>query len=157
MKHFDNFRILNCSAMGKSNLSAITFRWSVMGSCWTRYKLPIIASCHGLFFISWLRWRKTWTSIGHNRLLYHLPLISKIFHLINWLLIDFVDYIRTFTWDKKLEHIVKKGLGSGLPTIVSPEQYKARFCNAMKKYFLQSPNQWEDLDKGLICNISPIS
>ncbi|XP_063893105.1 1-phosphatidylinositol 3-phosphate 5-kinase [Helicoverpa armigera] len=63
----------------------------------------------------------------------------------NTLVLGIIDYIRTFTWDKKLEHLVKKNLGSGQPTVVSPEQYKSRFCSATKKYFLQCPAHWDHL------------
>ncbi|KAJ8713700.1 hypothetical protein PYW07_014070 [Mythimna separata] len=63
----------------------------------------------------------------------------------NTLVLGIIDYIRTFTWDKKLEHLVKKNLGSGQPTVVSPEQYKARFCSATRKYFLQCPAHWDHL------------
>ncbi|CAK1544870.1 unnamed protein product [Leptosia nina] len=61
------------------------------------------------------------------------------------LVLGIIDYIRTFTWDKKLEHLVKKNLGSGQPTVVSPEQYKRRFCAAARKYFLQCPEHWHQL------------
>lgn len=52
-----------------------------------------------------------------------------------------LDYIRTYTWDKKLESWVKDAsfLGGGAlkgePTIVTPKQYKARFRSAMERYF----------------------
>lgn len=43
------------------------------------------------------------------------------------LVVGIVDYIRTFTWDKKLESWVKDsgflgGAGKGEPTIVTPKQ-----------------------------------
>ncbi|XP_032520760.2 putative 1-phosphatidylinositol 3-phosphate 5-kinase isoform X1 [Danaus plexippus] len=56
-----------------------------------------------------------------------------------------IDYIRTFTWDKKLEHLVKKNLGSGQPTVVSPDQYRRRFSAATRKYFLHCPSHWDHL------------
>ncbi|XP_037294828.1 putative 1-phosphatidylinositol 3-phosphate 5-kinase isoform X3 [Manduca sexta] len=59
------------------------------------------------------------------------------------LVLGIIDYIRTFTWDKKLEHLVKKNLGSGQPTVVSPEQYKRRFCAACRKYFLHAAAHWD--------------
>ncbi|XP_013172459.1 PREDICTED: putative 1-phosphatidylinositol 3-phosphate 5-kinase isoform X1 [Papilio xuthus] len=61
------------------------------------------------------------------------------------LVLGVIDYIRTFTWDKKLEHLVKKNLGSGQPTVVSPEEYRRRFCAACRKYFLQCPAHWDHL------------
>jgi 1-phosphatidylinositol-3-phosphate 5-kinase len=50
------------------------------------------------------------------------------------------DYIRTYTWDKKLESWVKEsaflgGAGKGEPTIVTPKQYRQRFISAMDRYF----------------------
>jgi 1-phosphatidylinositol-3-phosphate 5-kinase len=67
----------------------------------------------------------------------------------------YVDYIRTFTWDKKLETMVKSsGILGGqgkLPTVVSPELYRARFIAAMHQYFLPVPDRWTGLGKGLDC------
>jgi hypothetical protein len=60
-----------------------------------------------------------------------------------------VDFIRTFTWDKKLESWVKEsgilGGGGKEPTIVSPKQYKNRFRDAMDRYFLLVPDPWTHL------------
>ncbi|XP_063623605.1 putative 1-phosphatidylinositol 3-phosphate 5-kinase [Cydia splendana] len=61
------------------------------------------------------------------------------------LVLGIIDYIRTFTWDKKLEHLVKKNLGSGQPTVVSPDEYKSRFRKASRKYFLRAPSPWDHL------------
>ncbi|KAI1885278.1 hypothetical protein AGOR_G00218510 [Albula goreensis] len=65
------------------------------------------------------------------------------------LVVGIIDYIRTFTWDKKLEMVVKStGLLGGqgkMPTVVSPELYRARFCEAMDKYFLMVPDHWTGL------------
>ncbi|EIW66777.1 hypothetical protein TREMEDRAFT_34462 [Tremella mesenterica DSM 1558] len=64
------------------------------------------------------------------------------------LVVGIVDYIRTFTWDKKLESWVKDsaflgGAGKGEPTIVTPKQYKLRFRGAMEKnYFPAVPDRW---------------
>ena len=63
-------------------------------------------------------------------------------------LID-LDFIRTFTWDKRLEMWVKaSGLLGGhgkLPTVVAPELYCKRFCEAMDRYFLMVPDKWHGL------------
>ncbi|XP_012929973.1 1-phosphatidylinositol 3-phosphate 5-kinase isoform X8 [Heterocephalus glaber] len=68
----------------------------------------------------------------------------------NELVVGIIDYIRTFTWDKKLEMVVKStGILGGqgkMPTVVSPELYRTRFCEAMDKYFLMVPNHWTGLD-----------
>ncbi|XP_054870967.1 1-phosphatidylinositol 3-phosphate 5-kinase isoform X5 [Amphiprion ocellaris] len=65
------------------------------------------------------------------------------------LVVGIIDYIRTFTWDKRLEMVVKStGILGGqgkMPTVVSPELYRARFCEAMDKYFLMVPDHWAGL------------
>uniref|UniRef100_A0A3Q2V6B0 1-phosphatidylinositol 3-phosphate 5-kinase n=1 Tax=Haplochromis burtoni TaxID=8153 RepID=A0A3Q2V6B0_HAPBU len=65
------------------------------------------------------------------------------------LVVGIIDYIRTFTWDKRLEMVVKStGILGGqgkMPTVVSPELYRARFCEAMDKYFLMVPDHWTGL------------
>lgn len=58
----------------------------------------------------------------------------------NELVVGIVDYVRTYTWDKKLESWVKEsallgGGGRGEPTIVTPKQYRQRFIAAMERYF----------------------
>ncbi|XP_047193442.1 1-phosphatidylinositol 3-phosphate 5-kinase isoform X1 [Scophthalmus maximus] len=67
----------------------------------------------------------------------------------NQLVVGIIDYIRTFTWDKRLEMVVKStGILGGqgkMPTVVSPELYRARFCEAMDKYFLMVPDHWTGL------------
>lgn len=63
------------------------------------------------------------------------------------LVIGIVDYIRTFTWDKKVESWVKDfgGGGKGEPTIVTPLQYRKRFRTAMDRiYFPAVPDRWTD-------------
>ena len=65
------------------------------------------------------------------------------------LVVGIVDFIRTFTWDKKLESWVKEtgflGGGGKEPTIVSPRQYKARFREAMERYFLMVPDKFTSI------------
>jgi len=51
------------------------------------------------------------------------------------LVLGIIDYVRPFTWDKKIERVVKSVVSSGLPTIVEPSLYRERFCEAMDKYF----------------------
>ncbi|KAI9496080.1 hypothetical protein BDB00DRAFT_162213 [Zychaea mexicana] len=62
------------------------------------------------------------------------------------LIVGIVDFIRTFTWDKKLESWVKEsgilGGGGKEPTIISPKQYRIRFREAMDRYFLMVPDFW---------------
>lgn len=56
-----------------------------------------------------------------------------------------IDWLRTFTWDKKVENwvkgnsLVKKGKD---PTIVTPKQYRIRFREAMDRYILEVPDNW---------------
>lgn len=62
------------------------------------------------------------------------------------LVVGIIDFIRTFTWDKKLESWVKERslVGGGIkePTVVSPRQYKFRFREAMERYVLLVPDCW---------------
>lgn len=65
------------------------------------------------------------------------------------LVVGIIDYIRTFTWDKKLETMVKR-LGQGKqPTIISPDEYRKRFIAAMNRYFLPVPDRWAGLGLGI--------
>ncbi|KYM97169.1 1-phosphatidylinositol-3-phosphate 5-kinase [Cyphomyrmex costatus] len=69
------------------------------------------------------------------------------------LVLGIIDYIRTFTWDKKLETMVKKsGILGGqgkLPTIISPQEYRDRFIAAMHRYFLPVPDRWSGLGRSV--------
>ncbi|KAI8058678.1 uncharacterized protein B0P05DRAFT_581564 [Gilbertella persicaria] len=62
------------------------------------------------------------------------------------IVVGIVDFIRTFTWDKKLESWVKESgmLGGGKkdPTIVSPRMYRKRFRSAIDLYFCMIPDFW---------------
>ncbi|KAH7107138.1 hypothetical protein BKA62DRAFT_765689 [Auriculariales sp. MPI-PUGE-AT-0066] len=64
------------------------------------------------------------------------------------LVVGIVDYVRTYTWDKKLENLIKDPLligglaGKNEPTIVTPKLYKARFRAAMERYFGLVPDRW---------------
>ncbi|XP_075148287.1 1-phosphatidylinositol 3-phosphate 5-kinase fab1 [Haematobia irritans] len=67
------------------------------------------------------------------------------------LVLGIIDYIRTFTFDKKVESFVKQtgilgGMGK-LPTIIPPERYRMRFADAMDRYFYTVPDRWEGLSK----------
>jgi 1-phosphatidylinositol-3-phosphate 5-kinase len=70
----------------------------------------------------------------------------------NELVVGIIDYIRTFTWDKRIENLVKSsGIlgGQGKPTVVSPEEYQTRFCDALDRYFLLVPDRWMGLGLGV--------
>ncbi|KAH9065873.1 hypothetical protein EDB87DRAFT_1776509 [Lactarius vividus] len=65
----------------------------------------------------------------------------------NELVVGIVDYVRTYTLDKKLETWVKEsgflgGAGKGEPTVVTPKLYRQRFASAMERYFPLVPDRW---------------
>ncbi|KAF9311945.1 1-phosphatidylinositol-3-phosphate 5-kinase [Podila horticola] len=62
------------------------------------------------------------------------------------LVVGIVDFIRPFTWDKKLESWVKDAVGSKEPTIVSPAQYRKRFRSAMNRHLDMVPDRWFGID-----------
>ena len=58
------------------------------------------------------------------------------------MIVGIIDWLRTFTWDKRVENWVK-GIGSKRdPTIVTPKQYRNRFRAAMERYILEVPDCW---------------
>ncbi|GMR32732.1 hypothetical protein PMAYCL1PPCAC_02927 [Pristionchus mayeri] len=63
------------------------------------------------------------------------------------LVLGIVDYMRTYTLDKKLESWVKIVAipGAHLPTILSPQMYCTRFSEAIDSYFPVVPDQWTGL------------
>lgn len=62
------------------------------------------------------------------------------------LYVGIIDWLRTFTWDKKVENWVKGkslvGKKGKDPTIVTPKQYRIRFREAMDRYILEVPDIW---------------
>ena len=55
--------------------------------------------------------------------------------------VGIIDYIRSFTWDKRFEMIVKSSLpAKEKPTILKPESYRERYIAKMDKYFLSVPD-----------------
>lgn len=62
------------------------------------------------------------------------------------LYVGIIDWLRTFTWDKKVENWVKGNSLVGKkgkdPTIVTPKQYRIRFREAMDRYILEVPDIW---------------
>ena len=60
------------------------------------------------------------------------------------LVVGIIDYLRRYTWDKQMESWVKSietmtGRGE-VPTVISPEEYKNRFVEAMNLYFVLVPD-----------------
>ncbi|RWS28345.1 FYVE finger-containing phosphoinositide kinase: fyv1-like protein [Leptotrombidium deliense] len=65
----------------------------------------------------------------------------------NEFVVGIIDYVRNFTWEKKLEMMVKSvGSHGKSPTIVSPDVYKERFREKMDQYFLEVPDKWYKLE-----------
>lgn len=63
-----------------------------------------------------------------------LPQQSQRIVSLTILFFVLTDYIRTYTFDKKIESMVKQSVLIGSqPTIVNPKQYKERFSNAMER------------------------
>jgi 1-phosphatidylinositol-3-phosphate 5-kinase len=69
------------------------------------------------------------------------------------LVVGIVDYIRQYTWDKKLESWVKDsaflGAAKGEPTIITPKQYRHRFLKAIERYFPFVPDRWMKQNEAL--------
>jgi len=57
------------------------------------------------------------------------------------LVVGIIDFIRTFTLDKRFESWVKS-TGKGEPTIISPTSYRDRFISALESYFVVAPDCW---------------
>ena len=68
----------------------------------------------------------------------------------NELVVGIIDYIRTFTWDKMLEMVLKKNIIGAMPTVVSPELYRRRFLESMDRYFLYVPDRWTGHGRGMV-------
>jgi 1-phosphatidylinositol-3-phosphate 5-kinase len=58
------------------------------------------------------------------------------------LMVGIIDYIRTYTWDKKLESWIKDR-GKHKPTVRSPREYRNRFRASIPKYFPLAPSSWQ--------------
>lgn len=58
--------------------------------------------------------------------------------------VGIIDYLQTYSWDKRLETLVKElgGTSKEAPTIITPSLYKARFRRAMGRYFSVAPDPW---------------
>lgn len=67
--------------------------------------------------------------------------MSDIFPVLKCVLMDrLLDYVRPYTWDKKVENFVKEtgflnGVGEGGPAVMHPRAYRERFLGAMDRYF----------------------
>jgi 1-phosphatidylinositol-3-phosphate 5-kinase len=51
--------------------------------------------------------------------------------------VGLIDYMQKYTFDKVIENKYKTVVSSQVPTIISPEMYKERFCDTvLKQYFI---------------------
>lgn len=63
----------------------------------------------------------------------------------NELVVGIIDFMRQYDILKQMERVGKSlpmVVGSEAPTIIQPPLYKARFTNAMERYFMTVPNTW---------------
>ncbi|XP_024081526.1 1-phosphatidylinositol 3-phosphate 5-kinase isoform X2 [Cimex lectularius] len=67
----------------------------------------------------------------------------------NELVLGIIDYIRGYTWDKKIETMVKRIGQNKEPTIIPADEYRERFIAAMHRYFLPVPDRWTGLGRGV--------
>ncbi|SNX81918.1 probable FAB1 - phosphatidylinositol 3-phosphate 5-kinase [Melanopsichium pennsylvanicum] len=63
------------------------------------------------------------------------------------LVVGIIDFVRTYTWDKRVESFVKEtallgGAGKGEPTIITPPDYRMRFLAFIDKALLLMPDHW---------------
>lgn len=56
--------------------------------------------------------------------------------------IGIVDYMRSYTLDKKVESLVKTAIPGPAPTVINPELYCKRFYESIDNYFTIAPDQW---------------
>lgn len=61
------------------------------------------------------------------------------------LIVGIIDFMRQYDILKQMERVGKSlpmVVGSEAPTIIQPPLYKARFTNAMERYFMTVPSKW---------------
>lgn len=101
----------------------------------TAYTNPLYLRDHSKRILSAALWNDTLFLNELNVMDYSLVVGVDTEH--NELVVGVVDYIRTFTWDKKVESWVKDlgGGGRGEPTIVTPAQCELRLekCSALNE------------------------
>lgn len=66
----------------------------------------------------------------------------------NELSVGIIDYIRTYTWDKKIESWIKDR-GKHKPTVMSPKDYRTRFRKSIPRYFPLVPSPWQVFGSGV--------
>ena len=66
------------------------------------------------------------------------------------LVVGVIDYLRMYTWDKAVESVIKTTQSKLLtsdkakPTVLNPNEYRKRFVESMKNYFILNPTKWVD-------------
>lgn len=63
------------------------------------------------------------------------------------LVMGIIDYLRKFTFNKRVEMIVKQAISSvqgPMPTIIMPVDYRDRLIEQMDRNFYLVPDQWYD-------------
>jgi len=66
----------------------------------------------------------------------------------NELVVGIIDFMRQYDILKQMERVGKSipmVVGSEAPTIIQPPLYKARFINAMERYFMTVPSKWTSI------------
>jgi 1-phosphatidylinositol-3-phosphate 5-kinase len=54
------------------------------------------------------------------------------------LIVGIIDYLHQYTWDKQIETGVKSLVSE--PTVISPQNYRKRFQQAIERYFIGVPH-----------------
>ncbi len=54
----------------------------------------------------------------------------------------FVRQVRRFDWISRFESGVKRRIAAEEPTVVQPQRYRDRLCQAMEKYFVIAPTKY---------------
>jgi len=101
---------------------------------------PIYIKCHAKYVL--MKAIEADADFLSNEFVMDYSLLCGFDQENNEIIVGIIDYLRTFTWDKKLETYFKLIAGRRLPTIVSPDVYKTRFINAIDCYFLEVPDRW---------------
>lgn len=66
----------------------------------------------------------------------------------NELVVGIIDFMRQYDILKQMERVGKSlpmVVGQEAPTIIQPPLYKARFTNAMERYFMTVPSTWTSI------------
>jgi len=113
------------------------------------YESPLFVGQHSKRILRHSLWNDTLLLARMNVMDYSL--VIGIDEEKKELILGIIDFIRTFTWDKKLESWVKErglvGGGTKEPTIVTPRQYKNRYEPGAPLANVVSAQVW----KGTFC------